>query len=246
MLRERHPWVRWVPGPRRGPGANRNSGARHARGEWLAFTDDDCLPEPQWLEAFVGALRPGTELYEGRTTCRAGIRRPLDHSPVNENGGYLWSCNMLVGRACYEKLGGFDEAFPHAHMEDVDFRERALGAGYEFPFVRDAVVDHPPRTFVTGLRHGAAQESEFLFWFKSGNTGSFLLRQTRRLAAGRIKSLLRTRFTPQTLTAFVHLFPEVAYLFVKGPGWERKYRALYREGHPPFLPDVSRRVGHRR
>src|SRR5438552_17841427 len=48
-----YPWARWVTGPRRGPAANRNHGAKHARGEWLAFVDDDCLPDKGWLEAIA-------------------------------------------------------------------------------------------------------------------------------------------------------------------------------------------------
>lgn len=41
---------------RRGPGAARNTGARSASGRWLAFTDDDCLPEPGWLHALAHQL----------------------------------------------------------------------------------------------------------------------------------------------------------------------------------------------
>jgi glycosyltransferase involved in cell wall biosynthesis len=44
LIRDVYPWVRWYPGPRRGPAANRNSGARKAEGEWVLFLDDDCVP----------------------------------------------------------------------------------------------------------------------------------------------------------------------------------------------------------
>ena len=49
FLAQQYPWVSWGRGPRRGPAANRNAGALRARGEWLAFTDDDCVPDPNWL-----------------------------------------------------------------------------------------------------------------------------------------------------------------------------------------------------
>jgi glycosyltransferase involved in cell wall biosynthesis len=55
MIRECYPWVQWVAGPHKGPAANRNNGAKYAKGKWLAFTDDDCLPDPQWLETYAEA-----------------------------------------------------------------------------------------------------------------------------------------------------------------------------------------------
>ena len=61
LLFDRYPWVRWTGGPRRGPAANRNAGARVARGEWLVFTDDDCLPEFGWLEGLAGAFNPNPD-----------------------------------------------------------------------------------------------------------------------------------------------------------------------------------------
>src|SRR5690606_14249744 len=42
---------------RQGPAAARNSGARISRGRYLAFTDDDCLPEPGWLAALAASLQ---------------------------------------------------------------------------------------------------------------------------------------------------------------------------------------------
>src|SRR6187401_2334687 len=41
----------------RGPSAARNLGARHARNLWLVFTDDDCVPERDWLKQFAQTLR---------------------------------------------------------------------------------------------------------------------------------------------------------------------------------------------
>ncbi|MFM6530798.1 MAG: glycosyltransferase family 2 protein, partial [Dolichospermum sp.] len=56
MIEQNYPWVKWVAGPGKGPAANRNNGAKYATGEWLAFTDDDCLPDPQWLASYGEAI----------------------------------------------------------------------------------------------------------------------------------------------------------------------------------------------
>lgn len=45
----------------------------------------------------------------------------------------------------FESLGGFDERFPYAAMEDVEFRLRLTKAGYSFTFVKEAAVCHPWR-----------------------------------------------------------------------------------------------------
>jgi len=49
LIRAKYAWARWVAGPRRGPAANRNAGARNARGAWVLFLDDDCIPVPAGL-----------------------------------------------------------------------------------------------------------------------------------------------------------------------------------------------------
>ena len=157
-LATRCPWVRVVPGPRRGPAANRNTGARAATAPWIAFTDDDTRPDPGWLAALLAAA-DDVDVVEGRTTCRDGLTSPLTQSPQNPDGGWWWSCNLAVRRdLLLDRLGGFDERFPAAHMEDVDLRTRARALGMRERFARDAVVDHPPRR-VDQRRRAAAHAS---------------------------------------------------------------------------------------
>lgn len=162
MLRDRFPWARWVRGPRRGPAANRNCGARFARGAWLVFTDDDCLPEPGWLRAFAEAA-PGRSLLEGRTiTDRPGYG-PFETAPINERGGLLWSCNLAVRAQVFRDLGGFDEQFPSPHLEDVDFRERARQAGVPMEFIPAATIVHPPRPLAPVWRQLRLDRSYFYY-----------------------------------------------------------------------------------
>ncbi len=229
-LAARYPWARWTPGPRRGPAANRNHGASEAAAPWLAFTDDDCLPAPGWLQAYADALRPGIAVYEGRTTCEGRHPGPLEHSPINLVGGQLWSCNMMIGKGALAAVGGFDENYPHAHMEDTDLRERLKAAGYAFPFIPDATVDHPPRP-----RHwrslAASQESEMVYWYKQGHTQPFggrLFRQFARYRLSVIKrTLLRGGELPDALRAALFLPAELGYLASHVRAWDRKYKRRY-------------------
>lgn len=161
LLTARFPFVVHVAGPRRGPAANRNAGARAARAEWLAFTDDDCLPDAGWLAAF-DAAREGHDALEGRTTCAAGLHSPRDVAPVNEQGGCWWSCNVAVRREPFLALGGFDERFPHPFFEDVDLDMRMQQARWRRRFVREAVVDHPPRRRAGGAATGRLHRSRVL------------------------------------------------------------------------------------
>jgi GT2 family glycosyltransferase len=236
MIAERYSWAKWARGPRRGPAANRNDAARLGLGEWLAFTDDDCLPSPQWLAAFSAAIRPGYCIYEGRTTCITGCRSPLEHSPVNLTGGYLWSCNLLVAREAFEILGGFDERFPYPHMEDVDFRERARGAGYASLFVPEAVVDHPPRRLAAGHRLAGRHESWMYYWYKHGGRAPCSHRVLANLLRFRIKALFAHPFGVDTLRAVGSLAAEVATVVPRLPLWEWKH---FRKGRSNAVARVG-------
>jgi len=142
-IRAHYPWVRYLNGPQKGPAANRNNGAKEATGEWLIFTDDDCLPQHQWLDSFFGSFDQA-EVLEGKTIADRPQQRLDEESPINVSGGLLWSCNFAIKKSLFTEIGGFDEDFPHAAMEDVDFRIRLQKMAIPIQFV-DAVIIHPWR-----------------------------------------------------------------------------------------------------
>jgi len=128
------------------PARQRNIGWRAASAELIAFTDDDCRPEPDWLERLLAAGRaaPGQPV-QGRTDpepeeweiLRAPHVRTLLIEPV---GPFCQTCNMLYPRELLEALGGFDERAITG--EDVDLSLRARAAGRAIAGAPDAVVHH--------------------------------------------------------------------------------------------------------
>ena len=144
MIREKYPWAQWTQGPRRGPAANRNHGARQARAAWLAFVDDDCVPSAGWLQALAVAL-PGADAIEGKTICPGKRDDPFEEHVENLSGGVLWSCNMAIRRDEFERAGGFDADFLEAGGEDMEFAWRVRRLGLATVFAEKAIVLHPPR-----------------------------------------------------------------------------------------------------
>ncbi|MFM6223953.1 MAG: glycosyltransferase family 2 protein, partial [Dolichospermum sp.] len=141
---QNYPWVKWVAGPGKGPAANRNNGAKYATGEWLAFTDDDCLPDPQWLASYEEATKGSSLALEGAIHPLGNYDQDLAECPINLTGGCFWSANIAVRRELFEKVGGFDPNYPLAAHEDQDLKLR-LEPITNILFVSNAIVSHPVR-----------------------------------------------------------------------------------------------------
>jgi hypothetical protein len=128
------------------PSRQRNIGWRAAQGELLAFTDDDCRPEPAWLERLLAAARgrPGS-IVQGATrpdplecaVLAAPHVRTLTVDPV---GPYAQTANILYPREVMERLDGFDERAIAGEDVDLSLRARALGVGV--CAAPDAIVNH--------------------------------------------------------------------------------------------------------
>jgi GT2 family glycosyltransferase len=144
MVSNSFPGVRYLAGPRRGPAANRNHGAKAAGSEWVAFVDDDCEPQTGWLDA-LDAATGEADVIEGRTIAPGASDSPFEEHVENQSGGVLWSCNLAVRREVFERLGGFDEDFTEAGGEDMEFAWRVARAGLRVRFAPQALVFHPPR-----------------------------------------------------------------------------------------------------
>ena len=129
----------------RGPATARNLGWKAARASVVAFTDDDCAPQPRWLRAMLAALADA-DVVQGRTMpdpTRVARLGPFSHTiHVESETGYYETCNMAYRRSVLEQLGGFDETFRFPYGEDTDLAWRAKEMGARTAFADDAVVIH--------------------------------------------------------------------------------------------------------
>jgi GT2 family glycosyltransferase len=224
MLAVRFPEVRWTDGPKRGPAANRNHGASLATGDFIIFLDDDVEPQEGLIASYQAAIVDDVNVYEGRTTCRAGIHSPLEHSPVNETGGWLWSCNMMVRASFWRSLGGFDEEFPYPAMEDVALRERLRQSNERFVFVPGAVVDHPPRRLPPGRVLARFHESYVTYHYKYLGSKPSLVGFSGFLVRHRLRIVFQFPMGPDSLRAVASLGSELLHTSMAWRSWDHKWR----------------------
>lgn len=138
----------------RGPGAARNTGATTAAHDYLAFTDDDCQPDEEWLNALAARLRQRPDRMVGGKTVNRLTANPyamasqlivdVVYDYYNRDTGraqFLASNNMAVPANLFRRLDGFDPDFDIA-SEDRDLCDRWRHAGYEISYSPGAVVSH--------------------------------------------------------------------------------------------------------
>lgn len=137
--------LRYVHSEVKGAVSARNLGGFLARGEVIAYTDDDCEPQPDWLSNAKPWLHSSTVVgVEG--IIRSDHLDDPDWRPVsnvNCHGLGFMTANLMVRNVVFQQLNGFDVAFDRPHFrEDTDFgwRMQALG---KVPFAVDVEVFHP-------------------------------------------------------------------------------------------------------
>lgn len=149
----RYPSVRLLQLDPCGLSAARNAGAAAANGEILAYTDDDCEPDHEWLARlerifadgrFAAAggpnLPPGPRNWHEAVVC-AAPGAPSHVMLDDEEAEHLPGCNLTVTKAAFEAIGGFDPRFQTAG-DDVDFCWRLRDAGFRLGFAPGAFVWH--------------------------------------------------------------------------------------------------------
>jgi len=151
-----------------GSSGGRNAGWRAATGDVIAFTDDDCVPEPDWLKAGLAAMDDDVLLVQGRTEPQRKVRALERGAGSARPDGLYPTCNVFYRRDALEATGGFDRT----DGARLGFGPGTFGSGYGFGedtllawrvarrgkvvFASDAVVRHavtrpPMREYV--VRH---------------------------------------------------------------------------------------------
>src|SRR5215213_735737 len=144
------PPVRVVSTGGGGPARARNLGWRTAGTEWIAFLDDDVVPEPDWYERLEQDL---ADLPADVAGSQGRVRVPLpeDRRPTDWERGTAglaassWiTADLAYRRATLAALGGFDERFPRAFREDSELAYRIRRAGWTLRRGGRTVI-HPVR-----------------------------------------------------------------------------------------------------
>lgn len=145
-----------------GPSAARNRGLAVARGEVVAFTDDDCEAAPDWLRSLAEAWQAHPErAYGGRVVNALREDLPADvaqrvidagYAHLNRPGDvrFLASSNLLFPTEPLRELGGFDESMRTAEDRDICDRWRLSGR----------LLEHVPAAIVRHRHIGGLRE----FW----------------------------------------------------------------------------------
>jgi histidinol-phosphate phosphatase family protein len=163
-----------LPGAGRGPAAARNIGWRVTDADWVAFLDDDVLPEPDWLQRLETDLDVPPDVAASQGRIRVPL--PADRRPTDwernvhglERARYA-TADMAYRRSVLAELGGFDERFRRAFREDADLALRALNRGYGLE-TGAREVRHPVRAtgFWMSVALQAGNADDALMWALHG------------------------------------------------------------------------------
>jgi GT2 family glycosyltransferase len=156
--------------PHLGPGPARQAGVDVAQGEYLAFTDDDCVPDPDWLAELKAGLEAnpgcavGGALFNGlpenvfSSTAHMIFDYLVQYYAPSEVD-YVGTGNVAYPAAAFRAIGGLDRNWRIWGGEDRDLCRRWRGSGGRFVFHSAAKIAHFHRLTLRGfwnqhLRYG--------------------------------------------------------------------------------------------
>jgi glycosyltransferase involved in cell wall biosynthesis len=178
-ISERYKYIRLINQDNQGLSAARNVGLRAATGDIIAYTDCDCMVDPDWLMHLVarfltsdfGAVGgpnlppPDNSLVANCVAVSPGA--PAHVLLDDEVAEHIPGCNMAFRREALEAIDGFDPLF-RAAGDDVDVCWRLQNKGYKIGFSAAAVVWHFRRNTVRNYvkQQQGYGKAEALLYFK--------------------------------------------------------------------------------
>src|SRR5882757_2724057 len=154
------------------PASARNRGALEARGKILLFTDDDCVPMPDWLEAMLGPFQDpdvvgAKGVYRTHQKSLAARFVQIEYEDKYRLMADLPSIDFIdtysaaFRRDRFLEMTGYDTSFPVACAEDVELSYRMSARGWTMKFVPAAIVYHThPDTLLRYLK----KKYKFAYW----------------------------------------------------------------------------------
>jgi len=175
----RHPWIVSLRQENKGLSFARNAGAAAASGEILAYTDSDCMADPDWLYYLVGTLLSGDYAGVGGPNISPPAENWIQACVAAAPGGpshvllsdvvaeHIPGCNMAFYKWAFDRIGGFDPEYRKAG-DDVDFCWRLQQEGQVIAFSPAAIVWHYRRFTLQAFRkqQEGYGEAESLLRFK--------------------------------------------------------------------------------
>ena len=141
--------------PNSGPAAARNTGAGRAKGEYLAFTDDDCTPAPEWLSTLAArfALTPDhmvggrilNLLTENAYSAASQLIITYLYAYYNahpNHARFFTSNNIALPTGRFHAIGGFDTSYTCWTSEDRELCDRWLYHGRRMVYAPEVLVYH--------------------------------------------------------------------------------------------------------
>jgi glycosyltransferase involved in cell wall biosynthesis len=183
--------LKWLQQEHAGPAAARNLGVHESRADLVAFTDDDCVADEDWLETMLESM-PDDPRCAGlggpiRRVRDSMISRYIDHANLMSHGiaddqvEYLITANALYRTDRVREVGGFNTEFSLAGGEDADLSFRIRRAGNHLLAISDkGFIRHHHHDTLRGFsrmcwRHGSGTRQLSLLGFVDQCDCTFLM-----------------------------------------------------------------------